>query len=309
MWFSNSIIPDHIGTVVSSTLLTAWRLVPDLSPAQWMQIFYVVATGLVLGVAILPKRPRASLLTYGARADKAPKQVVNSVAGQGGSDGQYRDEPDRDQSERDEAQNRDDTQNRDEAQNTEPVQDGGPDAQDRAEGQEGLDDGNTEIVNDSSSGQDDWFAKFVAIVTSWGQIPHSWFGGFYVVSMACSVFWLVQYLTDGRILHFLATRQAAASASGMEPGQVTLLWSMMFLQGLRRWIESTWLFQPGKKSTMWIVHWLLGNVYYIAMSLSIWIEGPGNMPWLSSSLSPVQTADQNVQKRSFSAGCLLTRPG
>jgi hypothetical protein len=256
--------------------------------AQWIQIFYVVATGLVLGVAILPKKARAYLLTYGARASKAADKAADSVTGHDGTNEPYRDE----------------TQDGDEGQGCEDDRAGG-DVQDgevteaTEDGQVRLDQNrehgqSSEGVQDSQSGQDDWFARFVSIVTSWGQIPHSWFGGFYVVSLTCSVFWLVQYLIDGKILHFLTTRQAVASAPGMEPGQVSLLWTLMFLQGTRRFIESTWLFRPGKKSTMWIVHWLLGNVYYIMMSLSVWIEGSGKMPPVLSMICPLKTADQNM---------------
>jgi 3-oxo-5-alpha-steroid 4-dehydrogenase 3 len=245
-------------------MLSALKIVPNWSPAQWLQAFYIVATGLVLGVAVLPKRARGYLLTYGARGSKSEKGDRTRETGQDRSGDQYRD----------------DDQDADDAQHTEGVQDGedGQDAEDVRDGEDGQ---NREDGQDRENGQDDWFAKFVAFITSCGQIPHSWFGGFYAVSLTCSVFWLVQYLTDGRILHFLTTRQASASAPGMEPGQVVLLWSMMFLQGSRRLFESLVLVKPGSKSTMWIVHWLLGNVYYITMSLSVWIEGSGETPQLS----------------------------
>ncbi|KAB5570083.1 hypothetical protein GE09DRAFT_957593 [Coniochaeta sp. 2T2.1] len=135
----------------------------------------------------------------------------------------------------------------------------------------------TERTKGEEEDQDDWFAKLIRLVTSWGQIPHSWFGGFYAVSVAGSVFWLVQYLVDGSVLHFLTSWQVAASGPGMEPGQVVLLWSMMFLQGYRRLLESYLLVKPGSKSTMWIVHWLVGHVYYIMLSLTVWIEGSGKI--------------------------------
>lgn len=258
-------LPDSIGAMASSTLLSALRLVPDWSPAQWVQAFYIVATGLVLGVAILPKRARGYLLTYGARGAKPAAEEGDEEPGQDRLGVHYRDDD----------QVGDDAQDREEGvQQGEGRQDA-EEEQDTADGQGGDDVQDRENGQDSESGQDDWFAMFVAFVTSCGQIPHSWFGGFYMVSVACSVFWLVQYVTDGRILHFFTTRQASASAPGMEPGQVVLLWSMMFLQGGRRLFESLVLVKPGSKSTMWIVHWLLGNVFYIVMSLSVWIEGSG----------------------------------
>jgi len=130
--------------------------------------------------------------------------------------------------------------------------------------------------------RDDWFAELIRLATSWGQIPHSWFGGFYAVSVTGSIFWLVQYLIDGRILHFFTSWQAAISGPGMEPGQVVLLWTMMFLQGSRRLLESYLLVKPGSKSTMWIVHWLVGILYYVMLSLSVWVEGSGKICHVSA---------------------------
>jgi 3-oxo-5-alpha-steroid 4-dehydrogenase 3 len=124
--------------------------------------------------------------------------------------------------------------------------------------------------------QQDRFSNLVATLASWGQVPHSWFMGFYTTSLACSVFWLTQYLGHGRILHFLATKQAATSAStpSMLPGQVVIVWTMMFLQATRRIYEHSTFIKPSK-STMWCVHWLLGLSFYLCMSLSLWIEGSG----------------------------------
>lgn len=259
-----------VSSTVSSTAFSASRHVPNLSPAQWIQVFYIVATGLVLGVAVLPRRARAYLLTYGARALTASEGASSSVSGQEGTNEPYRDE----------AQDGDGTAEGEHVHEGDAGEATENSPEELAEG--GEDAQNSEGVQGSQTAPDDWFTNFVNIVTSWGQVPHSWFGGFYAVSLACSVFWLIQYLIDGRILHFLATRQAAAQAPGMEPGQVSLLWTMMFLQGARRFVESAWLFTPGKKSTMWIVHWLLGNVYYIMMSMTVWIEGSGKMPQVSS---------------------------
>jgi 3-oxo-5-alpha-steroid 4-dehydrogenase 3 len=283
MGFSISTVIDDIASTVESTLLSARTSVPDLSPAQWVQILYILATALVVAVAVLPKRARTHLLSYGARASKAVTNVGSAVTAQEGSDdGQYRDEP-----ERDAVQNpdREDdcgrVDNRD-GQNTRGATDGQDDAPAGATENTRSSDG----VRVSQPNEDDWFAKTMAYITSRGQIPHSWFAGFYVVSLAWSLFWLVQYVTDGRVLHYIASRQAAASAPGMRPGQVPLLWTLMLLQGLRRFTESTWIFKPGKKSTMWVVHWLLGIVYYTNMSVTIWIEGSGK----NRSPSPLMTS-------------------
>ncbi|KAK3295965.1 uncharacterized protein B0H64DRAFT_323630 [Chaetomium fimeti] len=114
--------------------------------------------------------------------------------------------------------------------------------------------------------------SLIDTITSWTQVPHSWFGAFYVVSLACSVFWLVQYLGDGAVLRFVASRQAAVQQPPATSGQVALGWFMMFLQGGRRVFEHLTIIKPSK-STMWVVHWLLGLLFYLSISVSVWVEG------------------------------------
>ena len=116
--------------------------------------------------------------------------------------------------------------------------------------------------------------SLIDTITSWTQVPHSWFGAFYVVSLACSVFWLVQYLSDGAVLRFVASRQAADQQPSATSGQVVLGWFMMFLQGGRRVFEHLTIMKPSK-STMWVVHWLLGLLFYLSISVSVWVEGSG----------------------------------
>lgn len=60
----------------------------------------------------------------------------------------------------------------------------------------------------------------------------------------------------------------------MSINQVTLVWLLMTVQGIRRLLESLTL---GKSSSskMWFVHWALGISFYFAMSFAVWIEGAG----------------------------------
>ena len=129
----------------------------------------------------------------------------------------------------------------------------------------------------------DWLVKLVARATSWGQVPHSWFSAFYGLSVACSVFWLVQYLADGNVIRWIAFRQAGAAD---EPSttlvQVAVAWVMLFLQAVRRIYEHLAIVGPSK-STMWFVHWLLGLGFYLVLSLAVWVEGSS-----TSQLSPSQ---------------------
>ncbi|KAL2261186.1 hypothetical protein VTK26DRAFT_4601 [Humicola hyalothermophila] len=120
-----------------------------------------------------------------------------------------------------------------------------------------------------------WLLSLLAAATSCSQVPHSWFGAFYAVSLACSGFWLVQFLGGGAVLRLVASSQAArAPGSSPTMGQVALGWLMMSLQAARRVYEHAVVLKPSK-STMWVVHWLLGLLFYLAMSVAVWVEGSG----------------------------------
>ena len=119
-----------------------------------------------------------------------------------------------------------------------------------------------------------WLLPLIATITSWTQVPHAWFGAFYVVSLTCSVFWLVQYLGDGAVLRWIASSQASTQQPSATSGQVALGWLMMFLQGARRVFEHATVMKPSK-STMWVVHWLIGLFFYLFISVAVWVEGSG----------------------------------
>lgn len=59
--------------------------------------------------------------------------------------------------------------------------------------------------------------------------------------------------------------------------QVKITWAMMLVQGVRRLYESLTLStsSSGNKNTskMQAWHWILGLLFYIAMSIAVWIEG------------------------------------
>ncbi|KAK0722384.1 hypothetical protein B0T26DRAFT_640833 [Lasiosphaeria miniovina] len=122
----------------------------------------------------------------------------------------------------------------------------------------------------------DRLLSLVAAVSSWGQVPHSWFVAFYMASLGCSLFWLVQYLTQGRLLDHIAARQVAAeSRPPAALGQVAVAWVIMFLQASRRVFEHATIIKPSK-STIWFVHWVLGLCFYLCISVSIWVDGSNN---------------------------------
>ncbi|KAK4199022.1 hypothetical protein QBC40DRAFT_228701 [Triangularia verruculosa] len=121
------------------------------------------------------------------------------------------------------------------------------------------------------------FLSILSAITKYTQVPHSWFAFFYLASLSCSVFWLGQYLFDGRILAFIAEQQVrnGKDGTGMGMVQVTVGWVMMTLQALRRIYEHLFVMRASPKSTMWVVHWVLGLGFYIFMSLGVWVEGSG----------------------------------
>ncbi|KAL8737367.1 MAG: hypothetical protein Q9181_001742 [Wetmoreana brouardii] len=102
------------------------------------------------------------------------------------------------------------------------------------------------------------------------QVPHGWFLHFYVVSVACSVFWGFQIVFKTPLLVKLC--DSAGWGGTMSLDQIALTWSLMAAQGVRRLMESTTL-GKASASKMWIVHWMLGIAFYAAMSIAVWIDG------------------------------------
>lgn len=118
----------------------------------------------------------------------------------------------------------------------------------------------------------DTFTRLIGWATSVGKVPHSWFVHFYVLSVAGSLFWALQYLQDGSILRTIAEYQVARDPAATPLRQAVLAWLMMALQGTRRLYECIFVMRASA-SEMWIVHWLLGCAYYLGIGVSVWVEG------------------------------------
>jgi 3-oxo-5-alpha-steroid 4-dehydrogenase 3 / polyprenol reductase len=101
------------------------------------------------------------------------------------------------------------------------------------------------------------------------KVPHSWFKHFYLVSVVSSLVWLHQLYTRGPLLHILSATNREKS---MSFSQLILCWSLLAAQGSRRLYECISLAKPSR-SHMWIGHYILGLLYYLAMGVAIWIEG------------------------------------
>lgn len=107
------------------------------------------------------------------------------------------------------------------------------------------------------------------------KVPHGWFLHFYLVSCASSIFWAYQILTTGHALRWIGIHAAREPASEpMAADRMAVAWLFMAAQGLRRLIESV-RFQKRSKSSMFVVHWILGLCFYITMGVAVWIEGAG----------------------------------
>ncbi|KAI4597040.1 hypothetical protein KJ359_004952 [Pestalotiopsis sp. 9143b] len=134
--------------------------------------------------------------------------------------------------------------------------------------------GEGEDKTDESTKPRGLFVDLISWVTSFGQVPHSWFIHFYVLSVLSSVFWAAQYLYRGAILTALCEYQVGRrSAPTMNIQQVQLVWLLMALQGTRRLYECFYVLRTSSSSKMWFVHWLLGCAYYLGIGVAVWIEG------------------------------------
>ncbi|KAI3336932.1 3-oxo-5-alpha-steroid 4-dehydrogenase [Xylariaceae sp. AK1471] len=118
--------------------------------------------------------------------------------------------------------------------------------------------------------------RFITWLTSVGKVPHSWFIHFYILSLSCTVFWAIQFLTKGIVLELIVRNQPSNLTSSMTIGQVILVWFLMGLQGARRLYEYLAVLRPSS-SRMWVVHWLLGNAFYLFTSVSLWVEGSASI--------------------------------
>ncbi|CAJ2509873.1 Uu.00g057730.m01.CDS01 [Anthostomella pinea] len=123
-------------------------------------------------------------------------------------------------------------------------------------------------------------------ITSVGKVPHSWFIHFYILSLSCSVFWAVQYVCHGTLLELIMRKQASSTTASMTLGQVVLVWFLMGLQGARRLFEYLAVLQPSS-SRMWVVHWLLGNAFYLCTSMAVWVEGSSSISYSDRMVSTV----------------------
>jgi len=94
-------------------------------------------------------------------------------------------------------------------------------------------------------------------------VPKSWFWHYYLVSVSLSVFWAAQVAICTR-----GSRNCLFSWLAALDGRSGILWAMMAVQGARRLYESICV-QKSSSAKMWIGHYVVGVMFYIAMSLTV----------------------------------------
>ncbi|KAM7204054.1 hypothetical protein V8F20_003752 [Naviculisporaceae sp. PSN 640] len=237
---------------------TAVEYLSTISPAQWCQAFYLLAAGCVLVVASTPAEARGLLVNYGAR--KATSSPLTSLPAS--------------------------------------------QVKTSTSAQETNGRGHGHVPEEKTKRKTNYLVSLIAWLTSYGQVPHAWFSAFYIVSAACSLSWAAQYFrlvslntttaaqnsspNDARYaqalpLHMIASKQVALSTSTstddtytamvtVTQAQLFLAWGMMFLQASRRIYEHMTIIKPSR-STMWVVHWVLGLGFYVVTNVAVWVEG------------------------------------
>ncbi|KAI9747230.1 MAG: hypothetical protein M1835_002176 [Candelina submexicana] len=136
--------------------------------------------------------------------------------------------------------------------------------------------------------------SFLDEVSTW-TVPHSYFEHFYLTSIFFSLFWLIQFVSAGRIYRSITSSvPERATSRSMSQEQILITWILMLIQGSRRLYECIAFAKPSQ-TRMWVVHWLLGTAFYIAMSMAVWIEGIPVLPQRKSSLDSLILAPPSLR--------------
>lgn len=138
---------------------------------------------------------------------------------------------------------------------------------------------------DSKKEKPDVLETLLATLAKHTQIPHSAFWHFYALSTTCSALWAWQLVTKGTLMRFLVEKQIATAGrllpssdadKATDLGRVFAAWAMLALQGVRRLYECMYVLKAGK-SGMLLAHWVAGVVFYLLMSVAVWIDHAGEL--------------------------------
>lgn len=129
------------------------------------------------------------------------------------------------------------------------------------------------------------------------RVPHWWFTHFYALSFAIQTFWLLQIFTHGRILQYLISLFGSVNEASDRPQQSieSILISVlcMMAQSGRRLYESIYIQKSGQ-STMGIMIYVAGILFYTAMGFTTWCHGLSKLTSLGKSKSKPQA---NLNKK------------
>ncbi|KAK3723520.1 hypothetical protein LTR37_001772 [Vermiconidia calcicola] len=117
-------------------------------------------------------------------------------------------------------------------------------------------------------------------IASW-EVPHDWFWTFYFMSLSLCTFWPGEALYLKGPLYGVVAQYTRTMTSTMSFEQVKITWIMMLVQGGRRLYECLTLTEGEEESfgssrpasMMFAGHWVLGMLFYSALSVAFWIEG------------------------------------
>jgi 3-oxo-5-alpha-steroid 4-dehydrogenase 3 len=104
----------------------------------------------------------------------------------------------------------------------------------------------------SNSGNFNLWLDWVASIT----VPHSWFIHFYLFSAFSLSFWAYKWTTQYSDIPLDA--------------QTVAVFTLFSVHVVRRFIEQ--FFAPPSSSRMSVLHWIMGLLFYMFMSVAIWIE-------------------------------------
>lgn len=117
-------------------------------------------------------------------------------------------------------------------------------------------------------------------LASW-QVPHRYFQHYYILALLSSAFWVTQLSTRGPGFRAVVGHMNHDRLEkSMSIHRVMVCVALMLIQGGRRLYETIEFAKPSN-SKMWVVHWLLGLVFYAGITIAVWIEGAGTyrMTW------------------------------
>ena len=106
------------------------------------------------------------------------------------------------------------------------------------------------------------------------RVQHSSFKDFYLVSILCSAFWLLQETQEStRTIDYIHSAASAHYPSTYTPVAKSFLCVFLLLaQALRRYDECTNTNNAPSTSTMWVGHYYLGLLFYITTNVAIIVE-------------------------------------